>query len=276
MGYHFISYSTLDAADFAVRLVRELAVPPALSVWLDKRELKPGLDWDEQISHAIKACESLLFVMTRDSVTAHSICKREWTRALKHNKPVIPLRLHLDAELPFLLEPRQFIDFATDFAAGLEQLRSHLSWLSEPAGVLRMLEERLRNVTRALSRVQEQDRPRALEEIADLERQIAQQQQIAGDPNAAARLLRRRRDDRQSDPLVAESGTPAREAKAWDPAVLERARKDLAVYIGPMAKVIVGRVAERVVSLEDLYHALAAEIGSPGDRQKFLASRPPL
>jgi hypothetical protein len=273
MGYHFISYSTLDAADFAVRLVRELAAPPAVAIWLDKRELKPGLDWDEQISHAIKTCDSLLFVMTRDSVTGHSICKREWTRALKYNKPVIPLRLHLDAELPFLLEPRQHIDFATDLATGLEQLRSHLLWLSEPAGVLRTLEDRLRSAVRALPRVQEPDRPQALKEIADLERQIAQQQQIAGDPNAAARLLRRRRDDRRIEPPGAESQSPAREARAWDPAALEKARKELAVYIGPMAKVIVGRAAERAVSLEELYNALAAEIGSPGDRQKFLASR---
>jgi hypothetical protein len=272
MGYHFISYSTLDAADFAVRLARELALPPAVAVWLDKRELKPGLDWDEQISHAIKECDSLLFVMTPDSVTAHSVCKREWTRALKYNKPVIPLRLHLDAELPFLLEPRQHIDFATDFAAGLSQLRSHLLWLSEPAGMLRVLEDRLTRATRDLSRVEEKDRPRALEEIADLERQIAQQQQLVGDPNAAVRLLRRRRDDRQTEGPVAESGRPARQP--WDPAVLERARKDLAVYIGPMAKVIVGRAAERVLSIEELYGALAAEISSPGDRQKFLAARP--
>jgi cell division protein FtsB len=274
MGYHFISYSTVDAGDFAVRLVRELAAPPAVAVWLDKLKLRPGLDWDEQISHAIKECDSLLFVMTRDSVTAHSVCKREWTRALKYNKPVIPLRLHVDAELPFLLEPRQHVDFSADFATGLGPLRSHLLWMSEPAGVLRMLEERLASATRSLSRVPEQDRPRVVEEIADLERQIAGQRQAAEDLDATVRRLRRRREDRPSDPPVAVSATPARKVTAWDPAVLERARRDLAVYIGPMAKVIVVRAAERALSMEELYGALAAEIGSPSDRQKFLATRP--
>jgi hypothetical protein len=101
--------------------------------------------------------------------------------------------------------------------------------------------------------------------------QIAQQQQAVGDLGAAAPLPRRRREDRQ---IVEESRTPARKAKVWDPAVLERASKDLAVYIGPMAKVIVSRAAERTLSMKELYEALAAEIVSPSDRQKFLASQP--
>jgi hypothetical protein len=278
MGYHFISYSAVDAEDFATRLVHELAAGrPAVAAWLDKRELKPGLDWDEQISRAIQECESLLFVMTRDSVTPNSVCKREWTRALKHNKPVIPLRLHPDAELPFLLEPRQYIDFSTDFEAGLRHLRNHLLWLSEPAGVLQTLKDRLADATRALARTPEQDRPRALQEIAALERQIAQQERITRDPNATL-SLNRRREDRQAVPQAdrrVERRAPAKESKAaWDPAVLDRAAKDLAVYIGPMARILVSRAAETAMSVAELYEALAAEIVSPADRQKFLASRP--
>jgi hypothetical protein len=266
--------------------VNELAAGfPAIAVWLDKRELKPGMDWDEQISRAIQECDSLLFVMTRDSVTPNSVCKREWTRALKHKKPVIPLRLHPDAELPFLLEPRQFIDFSADFAAGLKQLRRHLLWLSEPAGLLQTLKDRLADATRALARTPEQDRPRALQEIAALERQIAQQERDARDPNATLALnrrredLNRRREDQQAGQQADRRGepkTPAQESKAaWDPAVLEKATKDLGAYIGPMARVLVSRAAETASSLADLYEALAAEIVSPNDRQKFLASRPP-
>ena len=54
---------------------------------------------------------------------------------------------------------------------------------------------------------------------------------------------------------------------------LERLKKDLAVYIGPMARVIVARAAKRSGSLRQLYEAVAAEIPSPADREKFLASR---
>jgi hypothetical protein len=110
-----------------------------------------------------------------------------------------------------------------------------------------------------------------LNEEASVPGQIAKQQQAIGDPGAAAPLPRRRREDRQ---IVEESRTPAPKAKAWDPAVLERASKDLALYIGPMAKVIVGRAAERTLTMKELYEALAAEIISPSDRQKFLSSQP--
>ena len=73
----------------------------------------------------------------------------------------------------------------------------------------------------------------------------------------------------------AASKTPSsRRSKSWDPAELETARKNLAVYIGPMAKFIVGRAANHARSVEELYQALATEISSPVDREKFLRSKP--
>ena len=57
------------------------------------------------------------------------------------------------------------------------------------------------------------------------------------------------------------------------PAILEATVKDLAVYIGPMAKIIVSRAAKQAQTPRKLYEAVAAEIASPGDRAKFLAKR---
>ncbi|MGH7598987.1 MAG: toll/interleukin-1 receptor domain-containing protein [bacterium] len=83
-GHHFLSYSRFDAEDFALRLHNALeAGAPSFPIWLDKIDLKPGQDWDEQIAEAIRVCDSLLFVMTHDSVNPQSTCKLEWTRALK-------------------------------------------------------------------------------------------------------------------------------------------------------------------------------------------------
>ncbi len=70
------------------------------------------------------------------------------------------------------------------------------------------------------------------------------------------------------------SKTPSRSFKHLDPAVLETARKKLAIYIGPMAKIIVDQAANHARSVEDLYQTLAAEIPSMQDREKFLRSRP--
>jgi class 3 adenylate cyclase len=55
-----------------------------------------------------------------------------------------------------------------------------------------------------------------------------------------------------------------------DPAVLERARKDLALYVGPMAKVLVNRAATKTSTRVELYQALAVEIPSAKDREQFL------
>ena len=54
---------------------------------------------------------------------------------------------------------------------------------------------------------------------------------------------------------------------------LDKLKKDLAEYMGSMARIIVARAAKRSGSLRQLYEAVAAEIPSPADRQKFLSSR---
>ena len=151
--HHFISYSTVDGADFALKLADALtAGPPSHPVWLDKRHLEPGGDWDVQLAEAIRDCERLLFVMTRDSVEDASTCKAEWTRALKYKKPITPLLRHRDAELPFRLGSRQYIDFTGDFETGLAKLRDHLGWLGSPAGALQALRDRLADAQRDLRR----------------------------------------------------------------------------------------------------------------------------
>lgn len=186
--HHFISYSVADATDFALKLCDALgAGPPPISVWLDERRLIPGRDWAEHLAEAIKACESLLFIMTCDSVEPTCTCTQEWTCALKYKKPVIPLRLHADAELPFRLEPRQYIDFTGNFDVAQAQLRNHLQWLSSPAGVLQSLKDRLADAKRDLRRATDAtQQTRIQDDIAQLEKQIIEQQRVVDDPKAAA------------------------------------------------------------------------------------------
>src|SRR5262249_6726207 len=99
-GQCFLSYSSVDGLEFALRLRDALeAGPPSIGLWFDKRDLQAGIDWDEQLAGAIRDAEGVLFVMTLDSVTPNSVCKKEWTRALKYKKPVIPLLVHPTAEM---------------------------------------------------------------------------------------------------------------------------------------------------------------------------------
>ena len=63
-------------------------------------------------------------------------------------------------------------------------------------------------------------------------------------------------------------------AVTWDPAVLATAQRQLAAYLGPIARVVVERAARRATTPAELYAALAAEIPSESDRRVFLASAP--
>ena len=64
----------------------------------------------------------------------------------------------------------------------------------------------------------------------------------------------------------AESGTPP-----IDPAAVQRVSRELALHIGPIADIVVGRAAPGCASVEALYLVAAGEIDSHDDREKFLA-----
>jgi hypothetical protein len=72
-------------------------------------------------------------------------------------------------------------------------------------------------------------------------------------------------------PPVIDKPAPTSEAApiSWEPALLERARKELAHYMGPMAKVLVARTSSKARSLSELYDLLANEITLPTDRAAF-------
>ncbi len=186
-GHHFISYSGANAQDFAFQLHDALeGGHPHIPTWLDKKDIKADRDWDVQIDEAIRDCASLLFVMSIDSVEDHSVCKREWTRALRFKKPIVLLAYDREAVPPFRLDGRQHIDFTKSFDQALAPLRNHLKWLKEPEGQLRALEDRLADAIRDLRRAEGSDQEsRVRSDIADLEAQIEAQRRIAADPEAA-------------------------------------------------------------------------------------------
>ena len=212
-GPYFISYSRVDAEDFARRLADQmLAGPPSYPVWLDERDLQPGVDWDTQIRDALRDCSGLLFVVTADSVQDYSVTKPEWVRALKYKKPVIPLRFDVDAELPLWLESRQGIDFSDGFDVGLARLRTYLASVGSPKWVLQDLRNQLAEAERELPRADPGQQPRIRHDIDDLRKRIGEQERLLADPRAAAQRTEERiqtglEQQRQPDRPVA---APAR------------------------------------------------------------------
>lgn len=211
--YHFICYSTADAKQFALDLRKSLS-EGSIPVWLDDHDLQPGRDWDEQVVEALRTCRSLIFLMTPDSVLDNSECKREWTRALKYKKPIVPLLLHPKAEMPIRLDPRQYIEFIKLSVPAMDRLRQHLQWLDSPEGRLQELKDRLsdaqRDMRRAVGSVRE---PRIQADIDSLEEEIAAQQQVVADPRGTAQRVEE--SIRRGQDAVALDGVAVREEGTW-------------------------------------------------------------
>ena len=72
-----------------------------------------------------------------------------------------------------------------------------------------------------------------------------------------------------------ESQTPvsASVSKTLDSTAIDAAAKELAKYIGPIARVIAQREAKRTQNVKQFYEKLAEEIPSGKDREKFLNTR---
>ena len=183
----FISYSGADALKFATNLSDELQGKyPFIKIWLDKRELEPTAeDWDDQLASAIASCKCLIFVMTVDSTAKGSVCKAEWTWAMKCKKPVITILLDKKSEVPFRLNNHQHIDFSSNQDNGLARLRTAISRLDSPEGELDQLNQRLTNANRDLRRAKDEDQPRIKAELDELTEQIKRQEEIVRNPKAA-------------------------------------------------------------------------------------------
>lgn len=66
---------------------------------------------------------------------------------------------------------------------------------------------------------------------------------------------------------------PARPSSKLQPADLDSVSRELAAFIGPIAKVVVRRAADRCSSVDELYSVVAGEIGTEKERSRFLATK---
>jgi len=187
-NFHFICYSKIDGEEFALKLFDALLNrEPSIQAWIEKRNISPGKTLDEQIRAAIRTCECLLFVVTKDSVQNSSACRMEWTKALQYKKPVIPIILHSDAALPWRLGTPKCIDFSGDFVRALSSLAIHLTGIVTHEGHLQTLVDRLADAERDIEHAKDvQKREWIQEEITLLQKQIDHQQRLVMDPQEIA------------------------------------------------------------------------------------------
>jgi TonB family protein len=87
---------------------------------------------------------------------------------------------------------------------------------------------------------------------------------------SGGRPVARTSGSRPSIPLEITGPTGEGSSGAIDAATQQRVSRELALYIGQIAGIVVKRAAPDCASVEDLYLKVAQEIDSPGERAKFL------
>src|ERR1017187_3016673 len=132
----FISYAHRDGGGLAARLQRDLQAQ-GFDVWLDKHRLLGGDVWTKEIELAIDRCDVALALLSTGSYES-DICRAEQQRSLAKRKPVIPVRVQRDCDVPLPLQTRQHIDFSRDsnYPESLHQLltsiRNNLGVIAPP------------------------------------------------------------------------------------------------------------------------------------------------
>jgi len=86
----FISYSRRDA-EF-VRWLHGSLTEAGRDVWVDWEDIPPASEWAQDIDDSIDAAESVVFVITPDSL-ASEYCGQELQRAGKQGKRIVPIAL---------------------------------------------------------------------------------------------------------------------------------------------------------------------------------------
>jgi eukaryotic-like serine/threonine-protein kinase len=106
-----------------------------------------------------------------------------------------------------------------------------------------------------------------------LEKEPGNRFQTAQEFRAVLEIVRSGGSTRALDPTPTSTKSFDAAAVLWDPALLDKIRKEFATYIGPMARILVERMAKRTQTVDELFGLLAAEIPSEKDRAKFLQWR---
>jgi hypothetical protein len=130
VGKHsvFLSYSSPDVS-FAARL-RNSLLKHGASPWLDRFDIQAGSHWDRSIQAALSTCSHLVVVHSATSFASDNVWD-EWSFFLNRNKPVIPVILEKDVELPFRLERLHYVNFCTQsYRLALQELLTVIPHLS--------------------------------------------------------------------------------------------------------------------------------------------------
>lgn len=119
----FVSYSQRDANSFALKLANDLRLA-GIPVWIDQLDIRPGTNWDKEIEKALKSAHYVLFVLSKEAVNSDNVAN-EIDYAVETKKIIIPIKIH-DCDIPLRIRRLQYIDFSSNYDAGISRLIQNL------------------------------------------------------------------------------------------------------------------------------------------------------
>lgn len=121
----FLSHSSLDKS-IVISIALDLN-ERGISTWLDSFDILPGESIVSKINEGIKECNYMLLFLSNNSVKSKWV-QKEWETFLwdeisEDGVKIIPIKLD-NCEIPQILKTKKYIDFSTDYSAGLYELIS--------------------------------------------------------------------------------------------------------------------------------------------------------
>lgn len=246
LGSIFINYRRNDSEGEAGRLFDELTNRfGERSVFMDVTAIAPGRDFRKAIDESVATCSALLAVIgqewlnSRDSAGQRRLddpadfVRIELASALRRDVAVVPVLVR-GAKMPVALElPEDMKELAFRNAVEL----THARWKSDVQVLIRALEPFMGATAN----------PPAVSSTSLQPAVLGNSTTVRARPS--------------------ESGLSA---SAIEPEAIDRVRRELAHYIGPIADVVVKRAAKRSTSVQELCRAVAPEIQTEAGRERFL------
>lgn len=250
LGSLFVNYRRNDSEGEAGRLFDELEKHfGEQAVFMDVSGIEPGQDFRKAIDQSIGSCSALLAVIgphwldSCDSSGQRRLddpgdfVRTELASALRSNIPVVPVLVR-GSKMPRTEDlPADLKELAYRNAVEL----THARWKSDIQVLVRALRPHM-------------GAPAPVTASATQSKPVA--------PSAAP----------AHQPPVQPQSEPRSVSAAIDTQTMDRASRQLARYLGPIANVIVKRAAQRAATVDDLFVTIAREIGSDADRASFLRS----
>jgi|GEM_PF-3439242 len=119
----YCSYSSSDR-EIVLNTVNVLK-NKGLDVWFDQLDISLGERWDESVERALDESNIVLVFMSKASLESSNVMD-EFSIAIVEGKQIMPILIE-NCELPMRLKRFQYVDFANNYEAGMNQLLQALN-----------------------------------------------------------------------------------------------------------------------------------------------------